>query len=67
LGIDPDDIKKAQAEKEAQMELMMKTGLQGQMGGNEGNVQGEEDKRVVDKRRQETQIANQQGGKPINL
>jgi portal protein len=66
LGIDPEDIKKAQAEKEKRMDEMLKTGMQNQLGDNNGNVQNEEDKRVVDKKRQDTQFANQQGGKPIN-
>jgi len=66
LGIDPEDIKKAQAEKEKRMDEFMKSGMQNQMGDNQGNTMHEEDKRVVDKRRQETQFANQQGGKPIN-
>jgi len=70
LGIDPEEITRAQQEKEKRDKeaAELKTGMMNQEEDNQGNVINEPDKKVKNKRKQDTQNQNQAkaGGKKIN-
>lgn len=68
LKVDPEEIKKAQKQKEERMEETMKTGMLRQNLENDRNVIPNQDNRLKAKQKQGTQLANQQnaGGKRIN-
>jgi len=68
LGIDPEEISKAQAEKKSRDELEMKSQMLNQNLNNNDNVQKEPDAKLKAKKKQTTQNNNQlnAGGKKIN-
>lgn len=68
LGIDPEEVQKAQDEKKKREEEELKSGMMLQNNENNGNVIPNQDNRMKRKQKQETQNKNQtnSGGKKIN-